>query len=253
MAQEPPSLEFLAQHPLRTPRLGETESGRQRTGGDVGLARPRIAVLSPIVSLQGASEKACTFSEVVHNSNGDNTSNSAPAFPRASVGQSSESDVMVNRHLPDPASSRMPTGQRAPGRRPWGRRSVPPPCTATGVLDTGPHELRSVLSGQLARDGMGPCDPWLRQSVKAKGTPIESGQIPCDEDSASPGGPAGADQPRECSLHRRYRCSRTPGARRPGRPGPPRPGRPHRRWRRIPAMEVKRSSRQVRRFAVEAT
>ena len=33
---------------------------------------------------------------------------------------------------------------------------------------------------------MCPGDPWLRQSVKPKSTPVESGQIPCDEVPAPP-------------------------------------------------------------------
>ncbi len=41
---------------------------------------------------------------------GESTWNSARAFPRASVAQSSESEVMRNRHCPDPTSSRLPHG-----------------------------------------------------------------------------------------------------------------------------------------------
>ena len=44
------------------------------------------------------------------NSNGDSTSNSAAAFPRTSVGQSSESVAMLNRHRTGPTSSRLPHG-----------------------------------------------------------------------------------------------------------------------------------------------
>ena len=68
------------------------------------------------------------------------------------------------------------------------------------ALDTGPDELRSVLSRKLARDGVSPCDPWFRQSVKAKGSPIEPGQVPCDEIPA----PSQEDEP--VRVHR-------PGAR----------------------------------------
>src|SRR5580698_8563542 len=49
------------------------------------------------------------------------------------------------------------------------------------TLDTRPDELPSVLNRKLAWDGVGSCDPRLRQSVKAKGSPIEPGHIPCDE------------------------------------------------------------------------
>ena len=76
--------------------------------------RPRIAELRPAVSLQGASKRLARVRRWSSNSNGDKTSNSAAALPRTSVGQSNESDVMVNRHRPGPTSSRVPHGPTRP-------------------------------------------------------------------------------------------------------------------------------------------
>ena len=72
--------------------------------------RPKIAVLRPTARSMARPKRFARSRRWSSSSNGDTTSNSAAAFPSASVGQSSESDVMVNRHRAGPASSRLPHG-----------------------------------------------------------------------------------------------------------------------------------------------
>ena len=89
---------------------GSRRSSRERAEGEVALSpsRHRRSETDHLAPRRGGKGLRGHGGGPQHN--GDNTSNSAPAFPRASVGQSSESDVMVNRPRPGPTSSRLPHG-----------------------------------------------------------------------------------------------------------------------------------------------